>query len=106
MGDSSPRPRLLVLPFLRRPAQRLIMPDWVAITIGSTIFAWRTLTAEEMAHEMAHVRQWREHGLMFIPRYLAASAAAARGGGDRYRDNAFEVEARGAEAAARGNTTA
>ena len=50
-----------------------------------------------IAHELAHVRQWREHGLMFIPRYLAASAAAARAGGDRYHDNPFEVEARAAE---------
>jgi hypothetical protein len=93
---------VLVLPFLRRPAQRLIMPSWLAITIGRTILAWRPLTEAELAHELTHVRQWAEHGLMFIPRYLAASSRAAASGGDRYRDNDFEVEARAAEERLRG----
>lgn len=91
----------MVLPFLRRPAQRLIMPNWLAITIGRWIFAWRALNGVELAHELAHVRQWREHGLLFIPRYLAASATAGRDGGDRYRNNRFEVAARAAEDAFR-----
>ena len=43
-----------------------------------------------------HVRQWYANGLRFIPRYLAESRRAAAGGGDRYRDNRFEVEARAA----------
>jgi hypothetical protein len=30
---------------------------------------------------------------MYIPRYFRASRAAAAAGKDRYRDNAFEVEA-------------
>lgn len=80
------------------------MPTWVAMTIGRTIFAWRALTDVELAHELAHVRQWSEHGLMFIPRYLAASAAAAAAGKDRYHDNEFEVEARAAEAAVTADT--
>lgn len=74
-----------------------MMPDWVAITIGRHIISWRTLDDVELAHELAHVAQWRAHGLRFIPRYLAASRQAASGGGDRYRDNAYEVSARAAE---------
>lgn len=88
-----PRHRLIVLPFLRRPGARLIMPNWLAITIGRWIFAWRPLDQAELAHELAHVRQWRANGLRFIPRYLGASRAARNSGGDGYRDNHFEIEA-------------
>lgn len=77
------------------------MPNWLAITIGPLIIAWRELDSVELAHELAHVIQWRHHGLMYIPRYFRASREAARAGGDRYRDNLFEVEARAAEDAAR-----
>ena len=77
--------------------QRLVLPTWTAITIGKWIFAWRALDQAELAHELAHVRQWHRYGLTFIVRYLRASAEAARAGGDRYRDNVFEREA--AEAA-------
>ena len=98
---TEPPYRLLVLPFLRRLGARLIMPNWLAITIGRLIFAWRPLAPDELAHELAHVRQWRANGLRFIPRYLAESRRAARSGGDRYRDNRFEVEARAAADAAR-----
>jgi hypothetical protein len=98
--DPSPY-RLIVLPFLRRPGARLIMPNWLAITIWRWIFAWRPLDPAELAHELAHVRQWRANGLRFIPRYLAESRRAARSGGDRYRDNRFEVEARAAADATR-----
>jgi hypothetical protein len=93
--------RVIVLPWLRRLGHSFILPGWLAITIGPLIIAWRPLDEAELAHELAHVRQWREHGLRFIPRYLGASADAARAGGERHRDNAFEVEARAAEAAAR-----
>ena len=77
------------------------MPDWLAITIGPVVLAWRDLDSVELAHELAHVRQWRQHGVLFIPRYFLASRRAARAGGDRYRDNVFEVEARAAEEVAR-----
>jgi hypothetical protein len=96
-----PRHRSLVIPWLRRPAQRLIMPNWLAITIGPLILSWRPLDVPELAHELAHVRQWRENGLLFIPRYFLASRRAANADGDRYRDNIYEVEARLAEEAAR-----
>ena len=101
MTDAPPAYRLIVLPVMRRIGGRLIMPNWLAITIGRWIIAWRPLTRDELAHELAHVRQWRANGLRFIPRYLAESRRAARSGGDRYRDNRFEVEARAAADAVR-----
>jgi hypothetical protein len=92
---------VIVLPFLRRLGARLIMPGWLAITVGSWIFAWRPLDAAELAHELAHVRQWCDNGIRFIPRYLAESSRAKRAGSDRYRDNRFEIEARAAADAVR-----
>ena len=77
--------------------QRFVLPNWTAITIGRRIFAWRALDDVELAHELKHVEQWRRHGIAFIVRYFAASSAAKRSGGDRYRDNAFEREAVEAE---------
>ncbi|MDQ3937376.1 MAG: hypothetical protein M3253_01705 [Chloroflexota bacterium] len=96
-----PQHRLIVIPWLRRPAQRLIMPDWLAITIFSSIISWRPLNEIELAHELAHVRQWQRYGVLFIARYFRASHRAARAGLDRYRDNVFEIEARAAEEAVR-----
>jgi hypothetical protein len=82
--------------------QRLVLPNWLAITIGRRIFAWRNLDSAELAHELTHVRQWSENGYVgYIRRYMAESNRAARAGGDRYRDNKFEVEARAAEDAVR-----
>ncbi len=88
--------RCVVIPWLRGIGQRYIFPSWLAITIGPFIFSWRPLDQVELAHEVQHVRQWRKNGLMYIPRYFAASSAAVKAGGDRYLDNAFEVEARAA----------
>jgi hypothetical protein len=97
--DSKSLPyRVIVIPWLKRPAQRLILPNWVAITIWRWILAWRALDEAELAHELVHVRQWRENGfLRFIVRYFGESRQANIGGGDRYRDNRFEIEARAAE---------
>jgi hypothetical protein len=72
------------------------MPGWLAITIWRWIFAWRQLDDAELAHELQHVRQWQANGLSYIWRYFAASRNAVARGGDRYRDNRFEVEARAA----------
>ena len=88
--------KTIVIPLLKGPAQRLIMPNWLAMTIGPAIFSWRALDPVELAHEVQHVRQWRREGLMYIPRYFAASNAAAAAGKDRYWDNSFEIEARAA----------
>lgn len=89
----APRYRVHVWPWLKRPAQRLIMPGWLAITLGHDIFSWRSLDPSELAHELCHVRQWNANGLRFIPRYLGASRAAKAAGKDAYRDNAYEAEA-------------
>jgi hypothetical protein len=90
--------RVHVIPWLRRPGRLLLLPDWLAITIGRDIFAWRQLTPSELRHELAHVRQWRRHGAIFPLRYLAASLRSWLTGGGWYRGNRFEVEARQAEA--------
>ena len=100
-----PLHRHLVIPWIRPLAQRFILPDWLAITIGRLIISWRPLDAVELAHELAHVRQWQRHGLLFIARYLAASRKAAKAGLDRYRENEFEIEARAAEEAVRSGLT-
>ena len=94
-----------VVPFLRRPG-RLLLPDWLAITIGRRIFTWRAMDEVELAHELEHVRQWERYGVLFIPRYLRASWRAWGAGGHRYYDNVFEVEARAAAERARVGTIA
>jgi hypothetical protein len=101
-GGEAPPHHVIVLPFLKAIGQRFIMADWLAITIARWIFAWRKLDDIELAHELAHVRQWRQHGFFgFIVKYWRDSSAAQAKGLDRYRDNAFEVEARAAEDEAR-----
>ena len=91
-----PAHRCLVIPPIKWLGQRIFFPTWLAITIGPLIFSWRPLDNVELAHELQHVRQWQKYGLSYIWRYFAASNAAAKAGGDRYWDNAFEVEARAA----------
>jgi hypothetical protein len=91
-----PAHRCVVLPWIKSLGQRIFIPSWLAITIGPVIFSWRPLDKVELAHELQHVRQWQKYGLSYIPRYFAASNAAVKAGGDRYWDNAFEVEARAA----------
>jgi hypothetical protein len=85
--------RIHVLPWLRR-AGGLLIPDWLAITFGRHIWAWRVLDARELAHELAHVRQWDRYGALFAFRYLAACWSSWRTGTHWYRGNRFEVEAR------------
>ncbi len=88
---------LHVWPWTKRPAQRFLLPNWEAITVGRHIISWRPLSEVHVAHELKHVEQWSQHGVRFIVRYLRAGRAAARAGGDRYLDNPFEIEARAAE---------
>jgi hypothetical protein len=87
--------RLHIVPWLRRIGS-LVLSDWLAITIGSRIFAWRPLNDAELAHELAHVRQWSRHGVAFPLAYLAHSLRARRAGKRWYHDNPFEKEARDA----------
>ena len=89
--------RVVVWPWLR-PIGGRFLPDWLAITVGSTIFAWRPLNDAELAHELEHVRQWRSAGMRFPLAYLAESVRAARAGKRWYRDNRFEADARSAAA--------
>jgi hypothetical protein len=72
----------------------MALPNWLAITIGRHIFAWRSMTEAELGHELVHVEQWARHGWRFPLLYLAASLRARRRG-HWYRDNRFEREARG-----------
>lgn len=97
---SQPRHRVVVWPWTRRLGG-LALRNWLAITLGGTILAWRSLEDEELAHELEHVRQWRRYGFTFPLRYVGASIAARRAGRRWYTDNRFEVEARAAAARAR-----
>jgi hypothetical protein len=90
------RYRVHVLPWLRGPGSRLLLPGWLAITLGGRILTWRPLDPVELAHELEHVRQWHRHGPLFVVRYLAASLASWRAGTGWYRGNRFEVAARAA----------
>ena len=85
--------RIHVWPWLRIPG-RLVLSDWLAITIGQRIFAWRPMSEAELEHEVEHVRQWQRHGWTFPVRYAAASLRARRAGKRWYHDNRFELEAR------------
>jgi hypothetical protein len=91
--------RIHVVPRLRSVGGRVLLANWLAITIGRDIWCWRDLDASELAHELEHVRQWDRFGVLFVARYARASWRGTRTGGHWYRDNAFEVAAR--EAAAR-----
>ena len=82
-----------VVPWLK-PFMSVYVKDWLAITLGKTIFAARHLTERELEHELVHVAQWQAHGPTFPFRYLWASVRAARAGGDWYLDNEYEIEAR------------
>lgn len=85
--------RLHVVPWLRLIGG-LLFPNWLAITIGRDIWAWRELDPGELAHELAHAAQWRRYGALFAVNYLLASFQALRRGKRWYWDNPFEIEAR------------
>jgi hypothetical protein len=84
------------VPRLRRVGGRLLLRDWLAITLRRHVWTWRPLSESELEHELEHVRQWRRYGLAFVARYVGASWRARRQGGHWYRDNVFEIAARAA----------
>ncbi len=84
------RPRL-------RPIGARLLPDWLAVTIGSHVWTWRHLNQVEMAHELAHVSQWRRYGSRLPVLYLVAAVRTKWTGGHWHRDNSFERAARAAE---------
>lgn len=66
-----------------------------AITLGHVVVGVDAeVLARVRAHEQVHVRQYERWGLLFFLAYPAASLHAWLRGGDAYRDNAFEREAR------------
>lgn len=87
--------RVHVWPWTRVLGRRVI-PNWLAISLGRHVIAWRDLEGGELEHELEHVRQWQRHGWAFPIAYAVASLSARRRGGHWYRDNRFEVEARAA----------
>ncbi len=48
-----------------------------------------------LEHELVHVRQYERWGILLWPAYAVASLWAKLRGGDAYRDNHFERQARG-----------
>ena len=96
----APTHRVHVLPWLRTIGGGVLIPSWLAITIGRDIWCWRPLSEAELAHELAHVRQWERYGVRFVARYARASLRALIAGRHWYRDNAFEIAARDAAARA------
>ncbi|MES2305014.1 MAG: hypothetical protein V4558_05880 [Gemmatimonadota bacterium] len=77
----------------------------VAMTLGHVVIAIDADTLERTRlHERVHVAQTERWGFLFPAAYLAASARIALQGGDPYRDNPFEAEARAGETPARNST--
>ena len=83
----------LVAPALRRLGAS-------AMTLGHVVLAVDE-TAHDLCrdHERVHVAQCERWGPLFLPAYALASLAALLRGGDYYRDNRFEREAYGDDAA-------
>jgi hypothetical protein len=69
-----------------------------AITLGHVVVG---VSAEALhatrAHERAHVRQFERWGILLLVLYPLAGFLAGARGGNPYRDNLFEREARTAE---------
>ncbi len=93
-GTDVPSHRVHVVPWLRGLGSRLLLPNWLAITLGHHVVTWRSLRPDELAHELEHVRQWKRFGSRFAARYLRASCRSWRAGTGWYAGNRFEVAAR------------
>jgi hypothetical protein len=100
------------LQVIREPAAALLVSGHVAdfmlsrhpygamaaMAIGHVIIADRqALTSRILIHELAHVRQAMQWGILFPFAYLASSAWARMHGQDAYWHNRFEIAAREAE---------
>jgi hypothetical protein len=88
--------------WLARIAAKRLKSKQVAMVLGSTIHLYNTSREDFLEnkrwlrHELAHVRQYAEHGFVrFLFLYLLESMRSG------YRNNRFEVEARQQEASER-----
>jgi len=69
------RARLVTVPWLTPGVAGMTVGRWILLRRG------REDDAELIAHELVHVRQWRERGaLRFLATYLAAYARGRRAG--------------------------
>ena len=66
-----------------------------AITFGHVVLGVDRLDEGVMRHELIHVRQYERWGPLFIPAYLIASLIAFVRHRHPYRENPFEIAARG-----------
>ena len=74
-----------------------------AITLGHVVVGVSPEALQATrAHERAHVRQFERWGTLLLVLYPLAGLLAWARGGNPYRDNLFECEARTAESAALG----
>lgn len=73
-----------------------VAQGWVGVTFGEVVII-TSLYSSLLRHELAHVRQYRAWGPLFLPAYGLASLWAWATGRHYYRDNAFEKAAREAE---------
>lgn len=73
-----------------------------AITLGHVVVGVsQDALNTTRAHERAHVRQFERWGVLFLLLYPLAGLLAWMRGGNPYRDNLFEREARAVESIAR-----
>ncbi|HEY7133900.1 MAG TPA: DUF4157 domain-containing protein [Acidimicrobiia bacterium] len=97
--------RFDVVPEVDRARARVLVVPWLtpgvaAMTLGRVVLVRRGHERDRalLAHELVHVRQWRELGVVaFLWRYLRAYAVGRVRGArhwDAYRSIPLEVEAR------------
>jgi hypothetical protein len=65
-----------------------------AMTLGHVVMCVDDIDDRVLEHELVHVAQYERLGPLLIPAYLLSSLVALARGGDAYRDNWFEAEAR------------
>jgi hypothetical protein len=67
---------------------------FAAITLGEVVlFVNGGVTKKRLVHEMAHVKQGRKWGILFLPLYLSASLWGRLSEGTWYASNHFEKDA-------------
>ena len=79
-------------------AKRIFPPFAVGQTWGDIIFIKKEYSSDQdlINHEYAHVLQWQQYSIFFLPAYVLASVYAFFRYGPRnyYSMNKFEIEAR------------